>query len=136
VTAVAFTEKLWLIYVGVLIAICVLRFFAGWCLRLLVRYPFLEKTAFILVGYVGFVLLGKLWFGLYVEALVKFAGVLAIVVLSFAYARYRWLRRLLGPVFAVLAPPMRAVAWVGALPFTLVIAPLWRWRKRRAAPLP
>jgi YkoY family integral membrane protein len=136
VTAVAFTEKLWLIYVGVLIAICVLRFFAGWCLRLLVKYPFLEKTAFILVGYVGLVLLGKLWFGLHIEAVAKFAGVLGIVVLSFVHAKQRWFRRLLAPVFAVLAPVMRAAAWVGGLPVTLILAPLWRLFKGRAAPVP
>jgi YkoY family integral membrane protein len=135
VTAIAFTDNIWLIYVGVLIAILVLRFFAGWCLRLLERFPFLEKTAFVLVGYVGLVLLAKQWFGVHIQAPVKFAGVVVLVGLAFAHAYVGWVRRLLAGVFFLLRPPMLAIAWVGGLLGTLIVVPVgWLVRAVRRQP--
>lgn len=46
-------DKLWVIYAGAFIGIVLLRFAAGFCLRLLERYPILDHIAYALVGWAG-----------------------------------------------------------------------------------
>lgn len=55
--AVAFTDNLYLICIGVFIGILAMRFVAQWFVRLLEQYPFLEYSAFIVIGILGFKLL-------------------------------------------------------------------------------
>ena len=47
---------MWPIYVGVLIAILALQQIAPHAINLLKKYPILEPTAFVLIGYVGILL--------------------------------------------------------------------------------
>lgn len=51
--AVAFTDNIWLICTGVFIGILAMRFVAQWFVKLLERYPFLETSAFIVIGILG-----------------------------------------------------------------------------------
>ncbi len=51
--AVAFTDNIWLICIGVFIGILAMRFVAQWFVQLLERYPFLETSAFIVIGILG-----------------------------------------------------------------------------------
>lgn len=51
--AVAFTDNIWLICIGVFIGILAMRFVAQWFVKLLERYPFLETSAFIVIGILG-----------------------------------------------------------------------------------
>jgi YkoY family integral membrane protein len=51
--AVAFTDNIWLIYIGVFIGILAMRFVAQAFVRLLERYPFLEVIAFLVIGVLG-----------------------------------------------------------------------------------
>jgi YkoY family integral membrane protein len=46
-------EKIWVVYFGALIGIVLLRFAAGMIIRLLDKYPFLDKVAYALVLWVG-----------------------------------------------------------------------------------
>ena len=46
-------DKLWVVYAGAVIGIVLLRFAAGYCLKLLDRYPVLDHIAYILVGWAG-----------------------------------------------------------------------------------
>lgn len=46
-------SKIWVIYTGAVLGIVLLRFAAGWCLKLLERYPVLDHVAFLLVGWAG-----------------------------------------------------------------------------------
>lgn len=55
--AVAFTQNIVLICIGVFIGILAMRFVAQYFVRLMERYPFLEKSAFIVIGILGFKLL-------------------------------------------------------------------------------
>lgn len=55
--AVAFTDKIGLIWVGVFIGILAMRFVAQGFIKLLERYPFLEKTTFIVIAILGFKLI-------------------------------------------------------------------------------
>ncbi len=51
--AVAFTDNIYLICTGVFIGILAMRFVAQWFVRLLERYPYLEYSAFIVIGILG-----------------------------------------------------------------------------------
>lgn len=51
--AVAFTDNLYLICTGVFIGILAMRFVAQWFVLLLERYPFLETSAFGVIGVLG-----------------------------------------------------------------------------------
>jgi YkoY family integral membrane protein len=63
-------DKIWVIYAGAGLGIILLRFAAGWCLRLLEKYPVLDHVAYALVGWAGIKLLfvsghtfGRWWEG-------------------------------------------------------------------------
>jgi YkoY family integral membrane protein len=45
--------KIWVVYAGAIIGIVLLRFAAGYCLRLLEKYPVLDHIAYALVGWAG-----------------------------------------------------------------------------------
>lgn len=59
--AVAFSKNIVLIWIGVFIGILAMRFVAQGFVRLLERFPFLEKAAFLVIGVLGF----KLAFSIY-----------------------------------------------------------------------
>ena len=68
VAAVAFArDNLILVYVGVTIGILTLRLVAGYCIKLLDKHPWLEHTAFLLVGFVGAMLCAELYWDFYVR---------------------------------------------------------------------
>jgi tellurite resistance protein TerC len=129
VAAVAFSPKLWIVCTGVFIGILALRFLAGYCIRLLEIYPILEKTAFLLVGYVGVLLVVEesarmLGGTIRVEATGKFIGIVLIVAMTLVYSHSHIVRRLSQPVIAVAVPFMRFFAGaVDAMtsPFTRLI---------------
>ena len=50
---VAFTDNIWLICIGVFIGILAMRFVAQGFVKLMEKYPFLEKAAFIVIGILG-----------------------------------------------------------------------------------
>ncbi len=52
--AVAFTDNIYLVCTGVFIGILAMRFVAQWFVLLLERYPFLETSAFAVIGILGF----------------------------------------------------------------------------------
>ena len=59
--AVAFTDKIELIYLGVFIGIIAMRFAATGFVRLIEKHPILEKVAFWVVGFLGVKLILSLW---------------------------------------------------------------------------
>lgn len=62
VAAVAFArDNIYLVYLGVTIGIITLRMVAGYCIKLLEKHPWLEHTAFLLVGFVGALLCFELY---------------------------------------------------------------------------
>ena len=68
VAAVAFArDNIFLVYVGVTIGILTLRLVAGYCIKLLEKHPWLEHTAFLLVGFVGTILCAELYWDFYVR---------------------------------------------------------------------
>lgn len=68
VAAVAFArDNIILVYIGVTIGILTLRLVAGYCIKLLDKHPWLEHTAFLLVGFVGTMLCAELYWDSYVR---------------------------------------------------------------------
>jgi predicted tellurium resistance membrane protein TerC len=51
--AVAFTDNIYLICIGVFIGIMAMRFVAQWFVRLMEKYPFLENSAFTVIAILG-----------------------------------------------------------------------------------
>jgi YkoY family integral membrane protein len=134
VTAVAFSDKLWLVCTGVLIGIIALRLLAGVCLRLLAKYPILEKTAFLLVGYVGVLLVAELVWHIDIPTWGKFIGIVVLTALSLVYSRHHFVRQALKPILFVSRPVMKLFAWIVEAPFRFTILPVVPLFRRRAAP--
>ncbi len=128
VAAIAMSDQLWVVYTGVGIGILSLRLLAGWCMRLIERFPILESTAFLLVGFVGAVLTVELIGGFHLHPFFKFIGIAAITGLSLLYASNEAAKRALNPVIAVSRPVMtgvvRSVSFVFS-PFKY----LWGWSR-------
>lgn len=59
--AVAFTDNLWLICIGVFIGILAMRFVAQFFVRLLERFQFLQTAAFVVIGILGLKLMVSVW---------------------------------------------------------------------------
>jgi len=112
VAAVALSDKLWLVCTGVFIGILALRFLAGFCIGLMKKFPILASTAFLLVGYVGALLLVEMASGPghKMSSVAKFAGIAIIIVVTLLYERSSLLQRILAPVLRVVQLPMRFFA--------------------------
>lgn len=140
VAAIAMTPKLWVVYLGVGIGILALRFVAGYCIKLIARFPILEETAFVLVGFVGALLIVEMELEFHVGPAGKFVGILSIVALSLAYDRVPLLHTVLSPVVGVLHLLMRAVAFAVSFaiwPLTKIaaaVAAAFRARTAKADP--
>ena len=106
---------MWPIYTGVLIAILALQQIAPHAMNLLKKYPILEPTAFILIGYVGFLLIGEEAYHLitgapvHLPAYFKFVGILMIIILALFYEADQTVKRLVTPIVKVSIPMMRLV---------------------------
>lgn len=59
--AVAFTDHMPLIYIGVFIGILAMRFVAQGFVRLMEKFPFLETLAFVVIGVLGLKLLSSVY---------------------------------------------------------------------------
>jgi tetratricopeptide (TPR) repeat protein len=90
------------VYVGVTIGIISLRIIAGYAVKMIEKYPILEHTAFMLVGYVGLMLLVELQLHVHFDKVVKFIGIVALSGLSILYSQKPGLRAVLLPVLRVL----------------------------------
>ena len=112
---------MWPIYAGVLIAILALQQIAPHAVNLLKKYPILEPTAFVLIGYVGVLLVSEETYRLvtgvpvHLPAYYKFAGILFIIFVALLYASDRTVRRLVTPLVRISVPVMRAIAGVVAI---------------------
>ena len=110
VAAVALSSKLWLVCTGVFIGILALRLLAGACMGLMEKYPILSSTAFLLVGYVGALLLFEMAVGYEISSLEKFTGIAAIILATILYERSPYLQRLLAPMVRMARIPMRLIS--------------------------
>ena len=135
VAAVAMSPKLWVVCLGVFIGILALRFVAGYCLKLLEKYPILEHTAFLLIGFVGGILLVELTTTLHINPFQKFIGIVLITAATILYSRRPALQRATGPILRVLRWPMLAISAVIGSALAAIAWPFKAaWRALRPAP--
>jgi tellurite resistance protein TerC len=129
VAAVVMSPRFWVVFTGVAIGILALRFLAGYAIKLLEKYPILKDTAFVLVGYVGLLLVFELTTDSEVHAPGKFSGIILIVVLTILYSRQPALQRALKPVLAFSRVLMRLFAGL----FDILLLPItWPFHKLAA----
>ena len=107
VAAVALSDEFWVVCTGVFIGILALRFVAGYCIGLIEKFPILEHTAFLLIGYVGCLLVTELTFHVDITTLTKFIGIVAIIGISLLYSQKPAMKFILRPVLEVLMLPVR-----------------------------
>ena len=143
-------KNITLVYVGVTIGIITLRLVAGYCIKLLEKHPWLEHTAFLLVGFVGILLCCELWWGTsvrrtvdwlgfsiisvedghyHIEKTAKFGGIVAILLGHMAYENIAVVKTALRPVLRVFLVPMELVSSIAGGLFLLVSWPvrtLWK----------
>lgn len=112
---------MWPIYAGVLIAILALQAIAPHAVNLLKKYPVLEPTAFILIGYVGILLISEEAYHavtgapVHLPPYVKFVGILLIIWAALLYSADGAAKRIFRPVVRVSVPVMRAITAVVGL---------------------
>jgi tellurite resistance protein TerC len=106
---------MWPIYAGVLIAILALQQIAPHAMNLLKKYPILEPTAFVLIGYVGALLISEELYHLitghpiHLPAYAKFVGILAIIWVALFYEADGAVKRIVTPLVRLSMPVMRMV---------------------------
>lgn len=109
---------MWPIYAGVLIAILALQQIAPHAVNLLKKYPILEPTAFVLIGYVGILLVTEETYRLvtgsaiHLPAYAKFVGILMIIWVALFYEADGAVRRVVRPIVKLSIPLMRAITRV------------------------
>ena len=156
VAAVAFArDSKVLVYIGVTLGIITLRLVAGYCIKLLERQPWLEHTAFLLVGFVGLLLGLELYWDqsvrqvvelggfsliggseghFHIAKAVKFAGIIGIILVHLAYEKNAAVKGLLRPALRLLLLPARLVAGLVGAVFGLLTWPFrtaWTAMRRK-----
>lgn len=152
VAAVAFARtQLEMVYLGVTIGIITLWMVAGYCIKLINRYPWLEHTAFILVGFVGMLLCAELvWDQMirtevklgnfyvikavdgghyHIEKIAKFSGIVLIVVGNILYEAYPRVKKTFRPLFKAIEAMLASIAHAIAFIVGILIYPvrlLWK----------
>ncbi len=122
IAAVAVSPRFWVVCVGVFIGIFVLRFLAAFCIRLIVRFPILAHTAFLLVGFVGIILTFEISTHREVHAWEKLAGIATVVAASILYGSGGRFYLAVRPIVTIVQIPLRTFA-------TLVDAVAFPFRK-------
>lgn len=110
IAAVALSPKMWVVVTGVFIGILAMRFVAGAFIKLLDKFPILAKIAYVLVGFIGVVLVAEYFFHFEFHGVQKFGAIMGIIVFGLIYDKVAFLQRLLGPVFTWLGQVMANVA--------------------------
>jgi tellurite resistance protein TerC len=105
VAAVALSNKMWVVMVGVAIGILFMRFAAGWFSYLVEKEPILKTAAYILVFNIGVELLLEEFYNMHFGDWGRFAISIGTIFLCLAYAHIKLLR-VIRPFFIWLAQGM------------------------------
>lgn len=136
VAAVALSDKMWVVCTGVFIGILALRFVAGHCIKLIEKYPVLEHTAFLLIGFVGLLLVAELSFDVDIHTTEKFIGIVSIIAFTIWYSKSEALQRMMKPVNEGLMLPVRAYDFLLGGLFSMLLYPFRLLFKKARIPDP
>lgn len=92
VAAVSLSEKIWVVMLGVFIGILVMRFAAGLFSKIVEKEPILKTAAYILVFNIGVELILEDLAYIEFNDWVRFGISIATILLSLAYAHFKFLR--------------------------------------------
>jgi tellurite resistance protein TerC len=92
VAAVALSDKLWIVMLGVALGILTMRFAAGWFSFLVEKEPILEKAAYILILAIGIELILEDLTNINFSDWARFAISISIIAMSVIYERNKFLR--------------------------------------------
>lgn len=118
VAAVAMSPDIRVVCIGVFLGLLTLWMFASVSLKLMEKFPILQHTAFLLIGYVGLILLTEMISAyffhphLQVTAAQKFTGIVIIMLLSLLYDWSGAMQRVCIPIFKVAMGPIKLYATV------------------------
>lgn len=118
IAAVAMSPKFWVVCTGVGLGLLTLWMFATVSLKLVERFPILKHTAFLLIGYVGVILLVEMTAEyvyhqhIHITAFQKFLGLAVIIILTLWYARSEPVRKFFAPILKVSMAPIKVYAAV------------------------
>lgn len=128
VAAVALSDKLWVVMLGVAIGILTMRFAAGWFSYLVEREPILEKAAYILILAIGVELVLEDLAKVEITDWMRFAISISIILVTVAYAHFKFLR-VFRPVLIWLGRGFShfndVINWV-LVPFIETIKLIWK----------
>ena len=131
VTAVAMSPDIRVVCLGVCLGLLTLWMFATVSLRLVEKYPILQHTAFLLIGYVGVILLVEMTadYGVHTHLHIspgqKFIGIAIIMLLSIWYSKSVALRKASRPLVSFVHFPMSLYAKTSG---TLISGLLWPFK--------
>lgn len=129
VTAVAMSPDIRVVVIGVCLGLLALWMFASLSLKLVEKYPILQHVAFLLIGYVGIILLVEMsavsFFHkhLHISPVEKFIGIAIIMALSIQYSRNAGFAKLLAPLVRIGNLPMIAYAKVSCAVIGTILWP-------------
>jgi tellurite resistance protein TerC len=115
VAAVALSDQYWIVLLGVMLAIVMIRFAAGIFSRMIDWEPALEHTAYLLILAIGIELILQDFLGVDFNELIRFAISVDILLLTLAFARVPWLRpvnRLWAPLLKLCALFQTVIHWL------------------------
>ncbi len=148
VAAVALSDVMWVVLLGVALGIITMRFAAGIFTWLIKREPILEKAAYIVVFNIGVELLLAEFYHIHFLAWQKFAVSVATILLTVGYAHapflhflnpvFRWIGEGMGNMNELIDWALRPVAAVFKLAFhwgVKAVSPFKR-KKEEVAPVP
>lgn len=136
VAAVAMSPKIWVVVTGVCLGLLALWMFATVSLKMVEKFPILQHTAFLLIGYVGFILLVEMTAEyafhtkLDIGPVYKFNGIVIIMALSIWYSRNAALRKVCKPLFHVANVPMVLYAKISGWVIGALVWPFKKLLKR------
>jgi tellurite resistance protein TerC len=131
VTAVAMSPDIRIVVLGVCLGLLTLWLFATISLRLVEKYPILQHTAFLLIGYVGLLLLAEMIaeYAFHTHLQIgpgrKFIGIVIIMALSIWYSRSEVFSRMSAVFIRIATVPMVLYAKVSG---TLIAGLLWPFK--------
>lgn len=122
VAAVALSNRLEIVMIGVALGIVTMRFAASLFARMVEREPILEPTAYVLVLMVGLSVVLDDLFDIHLGEMARFAASVGIIVLALLYAHWSPLRQL-SPLLRAIGQLFRGIMSILHLPFTLMRRP-------------
>jgi tellurite resistance protein TerC len=135
VAAVAMSPKMWVIVTGVCLGLLTLWMFASLSLKIVEKFPILQHTAFLLIGYVGLILLTEMTaqYGfhttLHIGTFSKFIGIAVIMALSILYARSAKVQKICKPLFY----PANQIM-IGYAKITVIVIEILLWPFKKLRP--